>query len=160
MPSLLCGQQGYSDRLLVACVLGLIGWLEGVVFGDIYSPPIEILLLIRVVGSFMAVMLLDLPLTIWTFVLSLIFYRRKLGFWISFLLEFMVAAPIAMFGFYIARSLAMEPTPPPSLANKILIYLMILLWLGGLSISFASGLSRRWKSIDRILQYLCHFTFR
>jgi hypothetical protein len=135
--------KGFLFSLIVACVLGLIDWLEGVVFGDPYSTPMQILLVIRLVGSFIATMMLALPLALWTFILRLIFYRHKFTFLISFLLELVVAVPIATFGLYIGYSLAMEPIFPASLANKILIYLMILVWLGGVSISFALGLSKR-----------------
>jgi hypothetical protein len=121
---------GLLFSLIVACVLGLIDWLEGVVFGDPYSTPMQILLVIRLVGSFIATMMLALPLALWTFILRLIFYRHKFTFLISFLLELVVAVPIATFGLYIGYSLAMEPIFPASLANKILIYLMILVWLG------------------------------
>jgi hypothetical protein len=137
--------KGFLFSLIVACVLGLIGWLEGVVFGDPYSPPMEILLVIRLAGSFIETIVLALPLALWTFILRLIFYRHKFTFLISFLLELVVAVPVATFGLYIGYSLAMEPIFPASLANKILIYLMILVWLGGVSISFALGLSRRWE---------------
>jgi len=123
--------------------LGLIGGLEGVVFGDPYSPPMKILLVIRLAGSFIATMMLALPLALWTFILRLIFYRHKFTFLISFLFELVVAVPIATFGLYIGHSFAMEPIFSASLANKILIYLMVLVWLGGVSISFALGLSRR-----------------
>lgn len=132
-----------------AIVLGIAGWIHGLLFPDVYSLPPGELFLVRMFSGFLATLFLDLPLVFWSILLSIVIYKRKISFGVSFLLMLIVSAPTLAFfidiGIYFARLDREIFTPHPSFVETVTILFMGMLWLGCETASFALALARPWR---------------
>lgn len=126
------GLNGFLFNLGAALALGLAGWLHAVIFEQQMEKPMEIFS-VRLFASLMLTILIDIVLVPWTVLLSLVFYGRRLHYWVSWLLMMVASVLAVLLMVYISYqipSFESEYTiPPPSLAEKVYLVLMGLLWL-------------------------------
>lgn len=126
------GLKGFLFNLGAALVLGLAGWLHAVVFEQQVEMPIEILS-VRLFASLMLTILIDIVLIPWTVLLSLVFYGRRLHYWVSWLLMMVASVLSLLLMVYISYQLPSFESeytiPPPSLAEKAYLLFMGLIWL-------------------------------